>query len=239
MSGINEQYNSEDQQEAIYIKSSASSNGITTLLIGLAVAFVGSLILILMPPLFFLVGVLFLSGSIVAFVMGFYKLQEPKYSLKITKQSIEYYHRKGKWILPWDNIQRFDVPRVHKGLDHVDLELIGFRLREPEPFLQSISPRLITHLLMEQRPLVAQVIANSCKTGQCPSDDIIEDTKYKCQDGRIINGVSAMFAHRMRKLQQGLGYDIFVSVNDVDRSGADFVALLRECQDALLAHKSV
>ena len=132
MSGINEQYNSEDQQEAIYIKSSASSNGITTLLIGLAVAFVGSLILILMPPLFFLVGVLFLSGSIVAFVMGFYKLQEPKYSLKITKQSIEYYHRKGKWILPWDNIQRFDVPRVHKGLDHVDLELIGFRLRERE-----------------------------------------------------------------------------------------------------------
>jgi len=238
MSGNNEQTiqsnNSAQQDEAIFIRGSAASNGMTTLIIGCVIALVGSLIIIFLPPLFFLVGILFVSGSIVAFVMGYYKLREPQYSLEISKQAIIYYHRKGQWVIPWDNIQRFDVPRVHKGLEHVELEMVGFRLRDPEVFLTGISPRLITHLLMEQRPLVAQILASSCSSGQCYGDDILDDAKYKCRDGTMLHGVTAMFANRMLKLQQGLGYDIYLSVNDVDRDGQSFVALLRECQEALL-----
>ncbi|MGB3726430.1 MAG: DUF2982 domain-containing protein [Glaciecola sp.] len=228
MSGNNEQ-----AVESIFIRSSAATNGITTLLIGAIVALVGTLIIALLPQLFFLVGILFLSGSIIAFVMGFYKLREPKYSVEINKQAIIYYHRKGQWQIPWSNVQRIDVPRVHKGLEHVDLEMIGIRLRQPEQILNSISPRLITHLLMEQRPLIAQFIMSNCDSGQCYGDDIIDDTKYKCEDGSMMTGVSAMFANRMRKLQQGLGYDVFVSSNDVDRSAHDFVSLLRECQETI------
>lgn len=221
------------QSEAIYIRSSAATNGITTLLVGLVVALVGALVIAILPPLFFLVGILFLSGSIIAFVMGFYKLREPKYSLEITKEEILYHHRKGKWRISWDNIQRVDVPKVHKGLAHVDLEMVGFRLRDPERFLDQISLRLITHLLMEQRPLVTQIIVSDCNSGQCYGDDIIDDVKYKCVDGTLITGVSAMFANRMQKLQKGLGYDIYLSVNDLDRDGQAFVNLLRDCQDNL------
>lgn len=224
----------ENTQDAIYIRSSAATNGFTTLLIGAVVALLGTLIIAFLPALFFLVGILFLSGSIIAFVMGFYKLREPKHSLHIGKEAIVYHHRKGTWQIPWSNIQRIDVPRVHKGLEHIDLEMIGFRLRDPERFIANISPRLITHLLMEQRPLVAQIISNDCDSGQCHGDDIIEDTKYKLADGNMLTGVNAMFAHRMRKLQQGLGYDIYLSVNDVDRSSHEFVNLLRECQQSLL-----
>lgn len=219
--------------EAIYIRSSSATNGVTTLLIGCLVACVGSITILLLPDLFFLVGILFLSGSVVAFVMGFYKLREPKYSLEISKTAITYFHRRGSWQIPWQNIQRVDVPRVHKGLQHVDLEMVGFRLIHPEQFLQNISMRLITHLLMEQRPLVTQFVNQDCNSGQCPGDDIIEDVKYKCADGTLLTGVTAMFANRMRKLQQGLGYDIFVSVNELDRSSHDFVNLIRECQDSV------
>lgn len=221
-------------QDTIKIRSSAANNGYTTIIVGACVAFVGTLIVTLLPKAFFLVGILFLSGSIIAFVMGFYKLREPTYSLEITKQAIIYHHRKGNWTIPWSNIQRVDVPRVHKGLQQVDLEMIGFKLRDPEHFLGDISPRLITHLLMEQRPLVAQIIASNCDSGQCYGDDLIDDTKYKCTDERIITGVIAMFANRMRKLQQGLGYEVFVSANDVDRSAQEFVSLLRQCQESLL-----
>lgn len=221
------------QSEAIFIRSAAATNGITTILVGLVVALVGSLIIIALPKLFFLVGILFLSGSIIAFVMGFYKLREPKYSLEITKEAIVYHHRKGKWRISWDNIQRIDVPKVHKGLEHIDLEMVGFRLRDPERFLNEISLRLITHLLMEQKPLVTQVITSDCNSGQCHGDDIINDVKFKCADGTLITGVSAMFANRMLKLQQGLGYDIYLSVNDLDRDGHSFVRLLRDCQESL------
>lgn len=225
-------------EDAIFIRSSAASNGITTLLVGGLVALVGAAVISFLPPLFFLVGILFLSGSTIAFVMGFYKLREPQYSLEITKQAIIYYHRKGQWMIPWENIQRFDVPRIRKGLEHVELEMVGFRLREPENFLSDISPRLVTHLLMEQRPLVAQLIANNCNSGQCYGDDIMEDTKYKCSDGSMLSGVTAMFANRMKKLQQGLGYDIFLSVNDIDRDGKAFIALLRECHETVLTQQS-
>ena len=223
------------ESESIYIRSSAATNGITTLIIGACVAVFGFSIITFLPKLFFLVGVLFVSGSIIAFVMGFYKLREPKYSLEITKKGLVYHHRKGQWRMPWENIQRIDVPRVHKGLEHIDLEMVGFRLKQSEAFLDNISPRLVTHLLMEQRPLVAQIIQSGCETGQCYGDDVIEDTKYKLSDGTLIKGVSAMFANRMRKLQQGLGYDVFLSVNELDRGASEFVTLLRECQESVLS----
>lgn len=221
------------QSDAIYIRSSAATNGITTMLVGAAVALIGTVIISTLPSLFFLVGILFLSGSIIAFVVGFYKLREPKYSLEITKDAILYHHRKGKWRIDWDNIQRVDVPKVHKGLAHIDLEMVGFRLRDPERFLDEISLRLITHLLMEQRPLVTQIVMSDCDSGQCYGDDIIDDVKYKCADGTLITGVTAMFANRMQKLQKGLGYDIYLSVNDLDRDGQSFVSLVRNCQDSL------
>jgi hypothetical protein len=219
--------------EAIFIRGSASSNGITTLLVGAIVATFGTIIITALPKLFFLVGILFLSGSIIAFVMGFYKLREPKYTLEISKEAIIYHHRKGKWRILWSNIQRIDVPRVHKGLEHIDLEMVGFKLKNPETFLDNISLRLITHLLMEQKPLVTQIAMSDCASGQCYGDDIIDDVKYKLENGDMITGISAMFANRMRKLQKGIGYDVYLSVNDLDRDCADFVALLRECQDSL------
>jgi hypothetical protein len=50
----------------------------------------------------------------------------------------------------------------------------------------------------------------------------------------MLTGVTAMFANRMRKLQAGLGYDVYLSVNDIDRSGIEFVALLRDCHNSVL-----
>jgi hypothetical protein len=223
--------------DAIYIRSSASTNGITTLLVGAAAALLGTVIIVALPQLFFLVGILFLSASIIAFVMGFYKLSEPKHSLAISEEAIVYFHRKGNWRIEWDNIQRVDVPRVHKGLEHIDLEMVGFRLKNPERLLENISMRLVTHLLTEQRPLITQVVANNCQSGQCYGDEIIDDVKYKCKDGRTITGVSAMFANRMRKLQSGIGYDIYLSANDIDRDCLSFVTLLRDCQESLLERK--
>lgn len=232
---VNVTTNAPSSEDKICIRSSASSNGVTTLIVGALVAAVGTVCVVLLPPLFFLVGILFLSGSIIAFVMGFYKLREPPHSLHISKTHLVYFHRKGQWNIPWSNIQRIDVPRVHKGLEHIDLEMVGFRLKQPEAFLNDISPRLITHLLMEQRPLVTQLISNDCSSGQCYGDDIIDDTKYKLPDGSMLTGINAMFANRMRKLQQGLGYDIYLSVNDIDREAHEFVNLLRECQESLIS----
>ncbi len=223
----------DEQSDIIQIKSSSATNGMTTMLIGFGFLAAGTICLLFLPDLFFLVGVLLLSASIIAFVMGFFKIKEPKVSLSITKRELTYHHRRGHWCITWDNIQRFDVPRVHKGLEHVDLEMVGIRLRDPDSFLDSISPRLITHLLMEQRPLVTQAESSKCASGRCYGDDLIEDQKHTRPDGTQLTGVIAMFANRMKRLKDGLGYDIFISANELDRTPTEFVALLHSCKNSL------
>ncbi|MFC4700975.1 DUF2982 domain-containing protein [Glaciecola siphonariae] len=224
-----------ETSDTIYIRGVSSHNGITTLIVGGVALMIGNLTITLLPELFFLAGILVIAAGIIALTMGFFKIREPKYSLEITKQHLVYHHRLGKWRIEWDNLQRVDVPRVHKGLEHIDLEMVGFRLKDPEAMLANISPRLITHLLMEQRPLVAQIELSNCESGRCYGDDLIEDAKYKMRSGELIKGVTAMFANRMRKLQSGLGYDVFISVNELDRSAHEFVALIRQCHDSVKA----
>ncbi|MGQ8365998.1 DUF2982 domain-containing protein [Glaciecola sp. 1036] len=223
-----------EQIDTINIRGTSSNNGITTLLIGGCMLLVGILIMTLLPEFFFLVGILLVSASIIAFTMGYFKLKEPKHSMAISKQSIRFFHRRGEWQIQWDNVQRIDVPKVRKGLEHRELEMVGIRLKDPEVFLRNISPRLITYLLMEQRPLVLQIEKENCQSGKCYGDDLIEDQKYKLKDGSSLNGIAAMFANRMRRLKEGLGYDIFISVNELDRSPQAFVNLLRECHQSLL-----
>jgi hypothetical protein len=222
-----------ESPESIFIRGVSSHNGMTTVLIGVVALVLGTLGISLLPELFFLAAILIVVVGIIALVMGYFKIREPKYSLEISKQEVVYHHRLGKWSIDWNNIQRIDVPRVRMGLEHIDLEMVGFRLKDPEAFLPNISLRLITHLLMEQRPLITQIERSSCGTGKCYGDDMMEDAKYKTKSGEIITGVIAMYANRMRKLQEGLGFDVFVSVNELDRGAHEFVNLIRQCHDSV------
>jgi hypothetical protein len=159
--------------------------------------------------------------------------------LELTKEHIVYHHRRGKWRIQWDNIQRVDVPRVTKGIETVELEMLGFRLKNSDTFLDDISMRLITHLLLEQRPLVMHNIDPGCETGRCYGDDMIEDEKFTRQDGTEVKGVTAMFGNRMAKLKSRLGYDVFISTNELDRSPQDFIKLVKDCQETVLQQRSV
>lgn len=226
-----------DNLDSIYIKASSSSNGVVSILVGFSLIFLGALMLAFLPQIFFLPGVFIISGGIVGLIIGWFKLREPNYSLEITKEHIIYHHRRGKWRIHWDNIQRVDVPRVSRGIETVELEMLGFRLKNSDSFLDDISMRLITHLLLEQRPLVMHNLDPNCTTGRCYGDDMIEDEKYTRQDGSEVKGVTAMFGNRMLKLKERLGYDVFISTNELDRSPQEFIQLIKDCQETLLKQR--
>ena len=218
--------------EHIYIKASSTHNAMTSLLVGFGLIALGSMCIVFLPKQLFLPGVFIVSGGIVGLIIGWFKLKEPAYSLQLTREHIIYHHRRGKWRIAWNNIQRVDVPRVTKGIDQLELEMIGFRLRDPDVFLDEISPRLISYLLMEQRPLTMQNRDPNCATGNCYGDDMIEDEKFERPSGEVIRGISAMFANRMKKLNAQLGFDIFISTNEIDREAQAFISLLKECQES-------
>ncbi|MCV2886448.1 DUF2982 domain-containing protein [Aestuariibacter sp. AA17] len=220
--------------DALMIRPEAKKNGITCLAIGCAGGGFSLLLFAILPTAINLSAIFLLSASIVAILIGWFKLREPEHSMVISRQDIAYYHRVGKWSLTWKNIIRIDTPRVSHGIDLRELDLIGIKINEYAPFLDSISPRLASHLLMEQRALLLQ--NDNCKTGQFYSESLIENDTFKFADGRVITGIKAMFANRMRNLRERLGYDIFISSAELDRSKDEFVSLLRQCQNQVRLH---
>ncbi|TRY31421.1 DUF2982 domain-containing protein [Aliiglaciecola sp. M165] len=215
------------QTQSIKIRAASKRNGLTTFIVGVGVLFVAILLLIVLPKAVYLIGIFALSGSIVTMLIGWFKMREPPHSIELTKRFIHYQHRHGKWQLDWDNIQRIDVPKISQGIEQIPLSMVGIRIKDYQPLLDSISPRLATNLLLEQRALLLH--NSGCATGGCYNNDLIEDDRFKMPDGTIVQGIPAMLANRMSKLRNSLGFDLFISVAELDRSSEEFVALLKQC----------
>lgn len=225
---MNNDLENDDSNEVILIRATSKRNGFTTVIAGFVALIVASILISVLPRSLFLIGVFALSAGIVTVLIGWFKVREPEHSIEISKSQICYKHRHGTWRLDWQNIQRIDIPRITSGLEHKPLELVGIKLKDYQPLLASISPRLATNLLLEQRPLLLQ--NNQCATGGCYTADLIEDDKFKLPDGSLVTGIPAMLANRMGKLRASLGYDLYISAAELDRSTEDFVSLLRNCQ---------
>ncbi len=194
--------------EPIYIRAASKSNGITSLVLGCIGLCIAALWLAFLPDWLFLAGIFLTSAALVCLLVGYFKIREPDYSLEIAKDYITYRHRLGSWRIHWDNLQRADCPRVRHGLDHIPLETIGFKIKSYTDFLNTISPRLATHLLM------------------------FDDKQYVMEDGTIIKGIKAMLAHRMVELRKRLGFDIFIASSELDRDASEFAGLITQCQQA-------
>ena len=223
---------SSNETGPILIRATSKRNGITTLFIGGVALLISVLWLTFAPDWLFLAGVFFTSASLVTLLVGWFKLREPDHSIEISPDHILYHHRRGNWIIGWDNVQRVDCPRVRQGLDHVNIEAVGIRLKQYAPFLSTVSPRLATHLLMEQRPLLLHNFDKNCASGDCFNQELFDDKHFTLETGEVLTGIKAMLANRMTQLRGRLGYDIYVSASDLDRSPTDFVHLMRDCQQA-------
>lgn len=217
-------------QDLIQIRAVAKRNVLGSLLVGVVGLLIASAIFAWLPERFFLVGIFATSAGLVALLIAWFKFREPMFSVEISRQYVRYLHRRGHWQVSWDNIQRVDVPKAQRNLQLEDLSLVGIKLKDYAPFLATTPLRLMTNILMEQRPLLLLGGEDNCASGGCYSADLIEDDKYKYSDGTVITGIPAMLANRMGKLRQRLGYDLYINVAELDRSEREFVQLLRECQ---------
>lgn len=217
------------QQDTIHIRANAKNNSLTTLAIACFGIFLSALAFKLLPEAFKLFAILLLSGSLVTSLLAWFKFREPAHSLLLTREQIIYQHRLGQWQADWHNIQRIDIPHINGR----PLAMVAIKLKDYQPLLNSISPRLSTHLLMEQRPLLIQAQPN-CSSGQCYSPEL-ENDQHTLPDGRKIKGVKAMYANRLVTLNQALGYDLFIAAAELDRSEQDFLSLLKQCHQHALS----
>jgi hypothetical protein len=227
-------------QDIIEIRSQVKRNVIVSVLIGLVGLSLASITFSVLPKSLYLIGIFLTSASLVALLIAWVKYREPQFSFLLSKTFILYKHRHGQWQLDWSNIQRVDVPKVNHGLELKSLEMVAIKIKDYSAFLEKVSPRLMTNILMEQRPLLFQEMPSTkdCATGSCHSDDMLEHDYFKDSNGAEYKGIQAMFANRMTKLRARLGYDIFVAGSELDRPEQEFVELLRQCQQRVLVSTS-
>ena len=220
----------------IKIKAISKRNGLTVTIAGVALlAFVtltsGMGLLAKIPTY---VGV---SLSLAAIFVGFIKLREPDYSLMMDDSGVTYQHARGRWQIPWSDIQRIDVPTVSHGLSQKQLPYVALRLKSQLSLLDNISPRLASYLVTEQRELVIAALKDDfsdwqCKDGTCPSEVLYKFDDYKIEN-KVYRGLIAMLGHRVATLRDKLGYDVYIPASALDREPQEFVGLLRKLKASI------
>ncbi|MGB0894430.1 MAG: DUF2982 domain-containing protein [Parashewanella sp.] len=192
--------------------------GATALLIAMSL-FIGS-------GLFGIGLILFTLGAI-SLILGIAKIIEPEVTFEFTENGFVYFHRRGKVTLTWDNIQRIDIPRVISGIEQVELPYVGIKLKRINAMLDTISPRLATGLLTEQRSLMMTAGAQS-DDEQVLENHLNHEFMPLTVNEERYRGVLGMFGRRCLLLNDELGYHFYIPRDSADRELTDFVQLLRQ-----------
>lgn len=157
---------------------------------------------------------------------GWAKLSEPAYFLQYDEKGLRYFHRRGSWFLPWNSFLYSGVPQ----LEQKKLSYIAFKLTDYDGFLQGLPLRLAVRIMTEQRALYVEAIRQGCNSGQCASELLAEGENFSTAQQQY-NGIKAAFAHRMQRLADATGFDIFVPV---ELSEADTLNLCKQINQARL-----
>ncbi|WP_371833603.1 DUF2982 domain-containing protein [Shewanella sp. H8] len=214
--------------EQMLISPYSKRNGITLSIVG-AVSLLASLIIFIGFKGFFVLGMLCFALGSVGLILGFAKLYQPAVSFKLTTEGVEFFHRRGQVFIEWHNIQRVDSVRVNQNMELIELPYIGVKLKQINPILDCISPRLATGLLTEQRPLLMTAATQDEDLQSLEGYLGVEYTPLLVNGDRY-RGVLAMFGHRCQTLHEQLGYHLYLSTDSLDREPKEFVALLRQWQ---------
>ncbi|GGB47910.1 hypothetical protein GCM10011502_21540 [Oceanisphaera marina] len=169
---------------------------------------------------------LFLACMIMS-ILGALKLREPRYSFSLSAEHLHFHHKIGGWSLHWSNIIRIDQARLHSGLNLEELPYIGIKIRDYDELLPLMTPRMVVHLLTEQRPLLAMALRHGAISRYELQEWLVEDSHYRSSKGQDYQGLAAMLGHRMTHLRDLYGYDLLIHESSLDRDAPEFVTLLR------------
>jgi len=219
------------EERIVYVKPLTRAHGLGFNALGLVIFAVTMFLWLIDAPIITAAyGLLFIASALLIF-LGSAKVFEPPVSMTITPKEITYLHRRGRWQIQWNNILRFDIPRLHRGLELEQMPYIGFRLHDIEPIIQTITPRLAVYLLSEQRHLLVAALRHERPELREYSPYFEVPDRYQSASGIEYRGVQAMFAVRCEHLRELLGYDLFVPAAALDRAPEDFITWLQQLKN--------
>lgn len=208
----------------IYIKAVSRHHGLFITLSGLILLMVVVLLgshywLEAKFPLLFL-----LLVSMVAIFIGLLKLAEPKHSLILSKEALNFNHRHGQWQLLWKDIRNVFPVTNTQGIHRVELNYVGIRLKDLHVIYGNISLRLANRLIHEQKPLIQYCIKNHLISFE---QGIINFEPYILPNGDVIKGPLAAFLHHTNTLFHALGAHLYIADTSLNSNINEFVHLVK------------
>ncbi len=170
--------------------------------------------------------------ALIITLTGLLKRFEPKYSLLLNPQGMNYYHRYGCWHLDWQQIRNINQVHETSGLNRLALPYIGIRLYDLDSLVSQISPRLANRLIHEQKPLIAFAIIHRLLSFE---QSQLNFSPYKLLSGKLIKGPLAAFMHHSQTIYAGFGYHLIIPESSTDRELHQFCQLLNQCKSS--AHR--
>lgn len=211
----------------IEIKPQAKHNGLFLTCMGL----IFLAILLIISQFFWLQAklplIFLISASLVSLALGIAKLLEPPISFSITPEKISYYHKYGNWQLSWPEIANINIITSSHGLERLQLPYIGIRLHDLSTLANKISPRLANRLIHEQRILLVHSVQQQLLTIE---QSQMNFEPFQLSDNSQIKGPIAAFLHQAERLQEALGYHLYLPANSADRTLDEFNQLLKQCR---------
>ncbi|CAH8194544.1 DUF2982 domain-containing protein [Vibrio aestuarianus] len=169
---------------------------------------------------------LFIILLISLVAMVYFLILKGKVSYTLTPTHFQQHLFKGGWVVKWHNVQNIGICNYDNQGWHQSLPWIGIKLKDYEPYLDSICPRIASEILLSQRSLL--YLGAKQKGQETRFEEIVLDSAiFTASGGKSYHGLLAMLANRMRYQRQYFDYDIFISVQDLERDAESFVGLAR------------
>ncbi|MDN2481452.1 DUF2982 domain-containing protein [Vibrio agarivorans] len=162
--------------------------------------------------------------AVAAIAMTYHIMRKAYNGFTLTPTHLQQHRVKGGWVLSWHNIER--IGQCEEEVDgwKRPLPWVGIRIKDYQPFVDSICPRLAVELLMEQRALLYVGVAGNNRE---KFQDMVLDSKRYQSGNRCFKGLQATVANRMHHMRTAYGYDVFIAEGDLDRPIEEFIGLSR------------
>lgn len=209
----------------LLIKSAARRNKLFSVLLGLLFCGISFIVASWWPSYQLHVVLGYLVGILLIFI-GVLKYFEPRNSLFLTDLQLTYFHRYGQWTIDWHDIVLVMQPSFEYGLERRDIPYLGIKLRDISGVINSVSPRLASRQIHEQRDILVLACQQKMITVEQAT---LNFAKFKYDD-RLIDGPKAAWLHQMVVLRQAYGCDLYIPINSFVQQPEQLVVLFKQYQ---------
>ncbi len=169
--------------------------------------------------------VFFCASSFAIYLFKRIIYQSP-FGFTLTNSHLQQHLAKGGWVLQWQNILRIDKCECHREGWYQDIPWVGIEIKNHLQFIDSISPKVATQMLLNQRNLLYLGLKQHHRQEEF-EHHVINDDNIKMPDGKVYNGLQAALARRMLLQYELWGFHLFIHEDDLVGSKEDFIGLAR------------